>query len=167
MFKLLVPCRVVNTLFEINFAELRQRGMQGIVFDLDNTIIPWSSPDICPEMLQWLKDLPAQDFRLCLVSNNGKERVKKIAFQCGVPFVAQARKPLRRGFRQAARVMGLSPDVVAVVGDQLFTDVLGGNRLGMFTIWVKPLTTQEFIGTKITRQFEKLAVRLLKATGRL
>ena len=167
MLKLLVPCMVENTLYDIKLTELKQRGIRGIVFDLDNTIIPWNSPDICPEVLIWLNHLAAQDFKLCLVSNNGKGRVGKIAAQCGAPFVARALKSARSGFRQAARNMGLSPDTVAVVGDQLFTDILGGNRLGMVTIWVKPLTTKEFVGTKITRQLEKLAVRLLKASGRL
>lgn len=167
MLKLLVPCMVVNTLYDIKLTELKQRGIRGIAFDLDNTIIPWNSSEICPEVLMWLNHLAAQGFKLCLVSNNGKERVRKIAAQCGAPFVAWALKPSRSGFRQAAQAMGLSPDTVAVVGDQLFTDILGGNRLGMFTIWVKPLTTKEFIGTKITRELEKLAVHLLKATGRL
>lgn len=167
MLKLLVPCLAVKTLYDINLDELKERGIRGIIFDLDNTIIPWNSPDLCPEVLAWLNNLPDQDFKLCLVSNNGKKRVRHIAAQCGTPFVARALKPSRTGFRQAAQVMGLSPDTIAVVGDQLFTDMLGGNRLGMFTIWVKPLASQEFIGTKITRQLERLAIRLLKAAGRL
>lgn len=167
MLKLLVPCMVVNSLYDIKLTELKQRGIRGIAFDIDNTIIPWNSPDICPEVLAWLNHLAAQDFKLCFVSNNGQRRVRKIAEQCGVPFVARALKPARSGFRQAAQTMGLRPETVAVVGDQLFTDILGGNRLGMVTIWVKPLTTEEFIGTKVTRQLEKLAVHILKVTGRL
>ncbi|CQR71235.1 flavin mononucleotide phosphatase [Sporomusa ovata DSM 2662] len=167
MLKLLVPCMVVNTLYDIKLTELKQQGIRGIVFDIDNTIIPWNSPDICPEVLAWLNYLAAQDFKLCFVSNNGNRRVSKIAEQCGIPFVARALKPLRSGFRQAAHTMGLHPETVAVVGDQLFTDILGGNRLGMVTIWVKPLTTKEFIGTKVSRQLEKLAVYILKVTGRL
>lgn len=167
MLNLLAPCLAVNTLYDIELDELKQRGIRGIVFDLDNTIIPWNSSDLCPEVLAWLNDLVCQDFKLCLVSNNGNRRVRQIAGQCGIPFVARALKPSRTGFRQAAQVMNLSPEAIAVVGDQLFTDVLGGNRLGMFTIWVQPLTNQEFIGTKVTRQLEKLAICLLKATGRL
>ena len=167
MLKLLAPCLVVNTLYDINLEKLKKQGIRGIVFDLDNTIIPWNSSEICPEVLGWLTDLINRDFKLCLVSNNGNRRVRQIAAQCEVPFVARALKPSRTGFRQAARVMELSPASIAVVGDQLFTDILGGNRLGMFTIWVKPLAAQEFIGTKFTRQLEKLAVRLLKSAGRL
>jgi HAD superfamily phosphatase (TIGR01668 family) len=158
---------VADTLYDIKLAELKKHGICGIAFDLDNTIVPWNSQDICPEVLAWLNNLAAQDFKLCLISNNSKGRVSKVAEQCNAPFVAKALKPSCRGFRQAAQTMGLSPERVAVVGDQLFTDILGGNRLGMLTVWVKPLSSKEFVGTKITRQLERLAVHLLKATGRL
>ncbi len=167
MLKLLVPCLTVNTLYDINLSELKQRGIHGLILDLDNTIIPWNSPAICPEVLAWLQDLPCQGFQVCLVSNNGERRVKQIAGQCGMPFIARALKPSRHGFSQAANVMGLAAAAIAVVGDQLFTDVLGGNRQGMFTIRVRPLATKEFIGTRVTRQLEKVAMRLLKATGHL
>ncbi|WP_371371405.1 YqeG family HAD IIIA-type phosphatase [Sporomusa aerivorans] len=167
MLKLLVPGLAVNTLSDIDFAELKQRGIRGIILDLDNTIIPWNSPELCPEVLAWIKDLPGQGFKVCLVSNNGKRRVKHIALQCGAPFIARALKPSRTGFRRAASVMELHSEAIAVIGDQLFTDILGGNRQGMLTIRVKPLAAKEFIGTKITRQLEKVALRLLKATGHL
>ncbi|WP_425060701.1 hypothetical protein SCACP_14410 [Sporomusa carbonis] len=167
MLKLLIPCLKVDTLYDIDLAELQKRGIRGVVFDLDNTLIPWNSPEICPDILNWLNNLVSQGFKLCLVSNNGTRRVRQIAEQCGAPFVARALKPSRTGFRQAVAAMELTPTAVAVVGDQLFTDILGGNRLELYTIWVKPLATKEFIGTKITRQLEKLAVRLLKATGKL
>ncbi|HWR10041.1 YqeG family HAD IIIA-type phosphatase [Sporomusa sp.] len=167
MLKLLTPCLVVDTLYDINLDLLKQRGIKGIIFDLDNTIVAWNSPDLCPDMKIWLNQLSGQGVKTCLLSNNGNKRVRAIAAQCGAPFVARALKPSRTGFRQAVHTMGLTPVEVAVVGDQLFTDMLGGNRLGLFTIWVKPLAPQEFIGTKITRQLEKLAIRLLRASGRL
>lgn len=167
MLKLLTPSMVADTLYDIKLAELRKQGVRGIAFDLDNTIVPWNSQEICPEVLVWLNNLVAQDFKLCLISNNSKGRVSKVAQQCNAPFVAKALKPSRSGFRQAAKTMGLNPGNVAIVGDQLFTDILGGNRLGMVTIWVKPLSTKEFVGTKITRQLEKLTIYLLKSSGRL
>ncbi|QDR80316.1 YqeG family HAD IIIA-type phosphatase [Sporomusa termitida] len=167
MLKLLTPCLVVNTIYDINLALLKQRGIRGIIFDLDNTIVAWNSPELGPDMRAWLQQLSGHELKVCLLSNNGNKRVKAIADQCGAPFVARALKPARTGFRQAVHTLGLTPAEVAVVGDQLFTDMLGGNRLGLFTIWVQPLASQEFIGTKITRQFEKLAIRLLRASGRL
>lgn len=167
MLKLLTPCLVVNTIYDIKPELLWQRGIRGIIFDLDNTIVAWNSPEVGPDMRLWLQQLSRYGLKVCLLSNNGNKRVKVIADQCGAPFVARALKPARTGFRQALRTLGLTPAEVAVVGDQLFTDMLGGNRLGLFTIWVQPLAPQEFIGTKITRQLEKLAIRLLRASGRL
>ncbi len=115
----------------------------------------------------WLQGLLADGLKVGLVSNNRRRRVREIAGQLAIPYVSRAYKPAKTGFRQVAAVMGLSPGAVAVVGDQLFTDVLGGNRLGMFTIWVKPMSAREFIGTKVTRQLEKLTVRMLRSKGLL
>lgn len=140
-------------------------GIKGIIFDLDNTIIPWDSPYMSPEMMEWIHWLIAEGFQLCLLSNNIGTRVETIAEIFNIPFVCRAYKPAKTGFRQAVVSMKLPTSQVAVVGDQLFTDVLGGNRLGLYTIWVTPLSAKEFIGTKITRQLEKITVRILKAKG--
>lgn len=165
MYNLLCPQIIVKTLYDIEINTLEQKGIRGIIFDLDNTIIPWDSPDMSPDIIQWLNDLLAQGFKICLVSNNMGNRVQAIAAIFGVPFVSRAYKPAKSGFRQAMATMELTDKQVAVVGDQLFTDVLGGNRLGLYTIWVAPLSATEFVGTKITRRLEKLAVRMLRAKG--
>lgn len=165
MYKLLCPHIIVKTLYDIELYTLKERGIKGIIFDLDNTIIPWDRPNMSPEITQWLHGLLAQGFKLCLVSNNMDKRVKKIAGIFDIPFVARAYKPAKTGFRRAMATMELTDLQVAVVGDQLFTDVLGGNRLGLCTIWVAPLTTKEFIGTKITRRLEKFAVHMLRIKG--
>lgn len=165
MYELLCPRIIVKTLYDIELQILLDQGIKGIIFDLDNTIIPWDQPEMSPEIIQWLQGVVAQGFKLCLVSNNMDKRVKKIADIFNIPFVARAYKPAKTGFRQAIFRMELSPSQVAVVGDQLFTDVLGGNRLGLCTIWVAPLTTKEFIGTKITRRLEKIAIRMLRKKG--
>ena len=165
MYNLLCPKIIVKTLYDIELDVLQQMGINGIIFDLDNTIIPWDSPTMSPEIIQWLHALLAQGFKICLVSNNMGKRVQTIAGMFGIPFVSRAYKPAKTGFRQAIAAMELTDRQVAVVGDQLFTDVLGGNRLGLYTIWVAPLSSTEFVGTKITRRLEKLAVRMLRAKG--
>lgn len=167
MYSLFCPHAVVNSLFDINIEELGKQGIKGIIFDLDNTIIPWDQPAMQPEITEWLNCLVAQGFKLGLVSNNRRQRVKEIAAQFAIPFAARAYKPAKTGFRRVVSQMHLTSCQVAVVGDQLFTDILGGNRLGLFTIWVAPLSSKEFIGTKITRQLERLAVRILRAKGML
>lgn len=163
MLQLICPQLVVNSLLEIDVDLLRQQGIIGIVFDLDNTISPWNSNDIDPEAAVWLQQVLASGFKAGLVSNNNPRRVAKVANLFSIPYVARAFKPANRGFRQVISEMQLSPEQVAVVGDQLFTDILGGNRLGCRTIWVKPLSEREFIGTKIIRQLEKFVVRMLQS----
>ena len=165
MYNLLCPQIIVKTLYDIEMNKLQQKGIRGIIFDLDNTIIPWDSPNMSPDIIQWIQALLAQGFKICLVSNNMGKRVQTIAGIFGIPFVARAYKPAKSGFRQAIAAMKLTEIQVAVVGDQLFTDVLGGNRLGLYTIWVTPLSSKEFFGTKITRRLEKLAVIILRAKG--
>ena len=165
MYNLLCPNLIIKSLYEIERTSLQQQGIKGIIFDLDNTIIPWDSPNMSPDISQWLRALLAQGFKLCIVSNNMGKRVQTIAGTLGIPFISRAYKPANSGFRQAIAIMELTNSQVAVIGDQLFTDVLGGNRLGLYTIWVTPLSAKEFVGTKITRRLEKLAVRVLRAKG--
>lgn len=165
MYHLFRPDSVIDSVFDIDLEQLKAQGIRGIIFDLDNTIIPWDSCDMCPNTAGWLQGVIDQGFTVSIVSNNWHKRVKEIAVRFGLPFVSRAYKPAKAGFRRALAAMNLEPHEAAIVGDQLFTDVLGGNRMGLYTIWVKPLTSQEFIGTKIHRRFEKLAVRILKAKG--
>lgn len=166
MYRLLCPNVIINKLEDIRSADLLEKGICGLAFDLDNTIIPWGSSQLGTVEADIIKNLIRQGFKICLISNNQNYRVKEIAAIFDIPFIAPAYKPFKSGFRRAAAIMELSPEKVAVVGDQLYTDILGGNRLGMFTIWVKqPLSSQEFLGTKITRKLEKLTVWFLKSKG--
>ncbi len=165
MFQLLTPRRCVDTLYDIDPAQLKAEGIKGIIFDLDNTIIPWDKEDMCPTIIDWLHLVVATGFKVALVSNNWNKRVKTIADQFQIPFVSRAYKPAKSGFHQALTALKLAPHETAVIGDQLLTDILGGNRMGMYTVWVKPLTAHEFIGTRLHRKVERIVVRMLKAKG--
>jgi len=157
VLRLLDPDQVVATLFDIDLDALAKRGIKGLILDLDNTIIERGAPAFTPEVLEWLEDARRRGFKLAIVSNNRTERAVAMAREHGIPAVFRAVKPRRRPFRKALRRLGLQPHEVAVVGDQLFTDVFGGNRLGMYTILTRPLPGPEFIGTRlITRKLEKL-----------
>lgn len=165
MYRLLCPNLAVDSLFDIDLDDLAGQGIRGVIFDLDNTIIPWDSREMDAAIVAWLQDVLARGFKVAIVSNNWRGRVREIAARFGLPFVSRAYKPAKTGFRRALAELGLEAGEAAVVGDQLFTDVLGGNRLGLMTIWVKPLTAHEFIGTRIHRRIERLAVRMLRAKG--
>jgi hypothetical protein len=163
IFKLLYPKLYVSSLFDIDIQNLYQTGIRGILFDLDNTIIPRTADVFSAEVSSWLKEIRGSNFKACIISNNNSKRVSKLAGELDLPAVCYAVKPRRKPFRQALELLGTCPEQTAVVGDQVFTDILGGNRLGMFTILVTPMDGKEFWATRlISRQLEKLVLNLFK-----
>ncbi len=120
---------------------MAKHNLKGLILDVDETIIPVGRKQLDPEVADWAKALQ-QTVPLSLVSNNvGYERIRLIAEGMEVPFIASAGKPSRKKLRKAAEAMGLPYEQTAMVGDRLFTDVLAGNRLGLFTILVQPMLT--------------------------
>lgn len=160
---LLRPKRIYKTIFDIPLEELYNCGLRGIIIDLDNTLTELNNPDLSKETVAWLKHALNIGFQLCFVSNNSKRRVQEMAGKVNVPFVARARKPRRRSFRNALKIMQTAPEETVVIGDQLFTDILGGNRLGLYTILVRPLSKREFFGTRLVRCIEKLFLPRLES----
>lgn len=156
---LLKPDEMVDSVYEIDLQHLKKMGIRGIITDLDNTLVAWHSSEITDILTQWVQNVRAAGLKIAVVSNNSSARVQELANKLGVAYVAKAIKPRRRAFRQIAKEFQLSPDKVAVVGDQLFTDILGGNRSGMYTILVAPISKHEFIGTKIARCFERFFIK--------
>jgi len=150
------PDLYVDNLWDVPLNRLQQAGIQGILLDLDNTLTRWNGMQVSPEALSWVKLALEQGFRLCLLSNNSAPRILPVATELGIPFVAKAGKPRRRAFHQGIKVLELPREQVAAIGDQLFTDVLGGNRTGIYTILVTPLDKVEFLGTRIMRKVEGL-----------
>lgn len=120
---------------------IQNKGLKGLILDVDETIVPVGKTQLDPDVQAWAKTIQAV-VPLSLVSNNvGYERIRTIAEGMDVPFIASAGKPSRRKLRLAANEMGLPLEQIAMVGDRLFTDVLAGNRLGVFTILVQPMLT--------------------------
>jgi HAD superfamily phosphatase (TIGR01668 family) len=144
---------------------LRRRGIRGVVLDLDNTLAGWKAPRPTREVKAWVGRLAGHGIGAVILSNNGRGRVEDFANWLGVPFIPNARKPSRRGFQQAMAVLGTGPATTAVIGDQVFTDILGGNRTGLFTILVTPLTRQEFLGTRAVRHLEDVVLHHFERSG--
>lgn len=118
---------------------VRRYHLKGLVLDVDETLVPMRETNTTAEVQAWFTALKAE-VPIWLVSNNLHEpRIRRIAESLSVPYITGARKPSRRKLRQAAEAMQLPFDQIAMVGDRLFTDVLAGNRLGMFTILVEPM----------------------------
>ena len=149
----------VDTLLDIPLDELAAAGLRAFIFDLDNTITEWNSQELRAEVEAWFQLIRERGFKACILSNNGEQRIVRISQRLGIPFIHRARKPLRRSFLQAVALMEVQTSETAVIGDQIFTDVLGGNRAGLYTILVKPLDRKEFYGTKISRAMEYFVLR--------
>lgn len=137
---LLQPDLVLGgTIFDLTPQLLQKYQIEGLILDVDETLVPFKQQDISNELKQWITDI-RNSTPIWLVSNNvNYVRIGNIAKSIDTPYISSARKPSRRKLQQAATAMNLSVDKVAMVGDRLFTDVLAGNRLGMFTILVEPM----------------------------
>lgn len=160
MFKILHPDMCVDSVLDIPVEELRQKNITSFILDLDNTMTEWNSNQVRPEIVAWVGKLKEMGCKACIVSNNKESRVKAVAHLLDVPYVCRAGKPLRRAFRKALEQLDSSASQTSVVGDQIFTDVLGGNLMGMLTILVSPLNPREFVGTRLfLRNLEKLVRR--------
>jgi HAD superfamily phosphatase (TIGR01668 family) len=155
----LKPDLYVDSILDIPLNLLTSLKINTLIIDLDNTITEWNSPQLDKKIHQWFSDLQASHMQACIVSNNSHTRVTHIAKSLGLPAISNAGKPRRRSFLQAMELLNTLPESTAVVGDQIFTDVLGGKRLGLYTILVKPMNSREFIGTRLVRQLEKVVLK--------
>lgn len=146
---------------------LNQHQLRGLVFDVDETLVPAGVPEASEELRQWATELKAH-YSIWLVSNNvSQSRIGRIAKALDFPYIAGALKPSRRKLRQAVNSMDLPAHQVGMVGDRLLTDVLAGNRLGMFTILVDPIVDPtEAVRKHPIRNIEVWASQLLGVTLR-
>lgn len=164
---LLQPNLMVESVFAIDLAMLRSKGISGLLVDLDNTIVPWEDSQPSNEFILWVQEAKEQGFSLCLVTNALEKRTNHFAELLAVPAVGRAWKPLRVAFRRGLTKLGLDQGQVAVIGDQMFTDILGGNRMGLFTILVNPLSEKELGTTKLVRKMENRMLNRLVKQGKL
>ncbi|MCS7208925.1 MAG: YqeG family HAD IIIA-type phosphatase [Fimbriimonadales bacterium] len=157
------PDEHVSSVAEITPARLQAHGICALLLDLDNTITPWRSRQVPPEIAEWVKRMQAAGIKLCFVSNTRNlGRLQRLSEQLNIPYARGPMKPRRAMLRRALEMLSVSPQQAAIVGDQLFTDIWGGNRLGLYTIWVRPMHPREFIGTKVSRQVERWLLKRLE-----
>jgi len=156
MIRILKPTSHVENLQRLDLEEWRRRGIRGVLIDLDNTISPWRKNDITQEALDLFQRASAAGIQVMLFTNAHAKRAGQAAANAGIPFFPSAKKPLPWRFRKAAGSLGLRPNQVLMVGDQIFTDVLGGNLAGCVTVLVPPLDENEYGGTKMLRLMERM-----------
>ena len=168
--RFLLPAERVDRIAQVTPDFLRDRGLDGLVLDIDNTLVPYGVHDDVPGLIEWVEALRAARVPARLVSNAMPERVRYWSARLGIPAVGALRgsagKPFPAGFRRAFREMNLAASRVAVVGDQLFTDVLGGNLAGAYTILVTPLSDNALPHTRVARVLERVVLERLGAKHR-
>lgn len=152
---ILYPKLYLNSVKDISLELLKQYGLKGLILDVDNTLIDYDKN--MPEGISnWAENLKEKGILLCIVSNtNQKEKVEKVAKQLLIPYIYFAKKPCKGGLLRAKTLLGLENNEIAVVGDQILTDVLGANRCKMFSILVKPINEKDIFITKIKRPIEQ------------
>ena len=140
----LLPTIITEALTDITPDILEERGIRLLMLDFDNTIVPYTTSSPEPLMEQWLLDMKQTDITICVVSNSKKNRVKIFCDNYGIPCITHANKPFPKGIRECLNKFGIPAENAAIVGDQIFTDTLGGNSAGIITILVKAIDNHNF-----------------------
>ena len=153
---MLGPDRYAPRLHNVALQELFERGIRGLILDLDNTMVAYRQSEVVADHLAWVEEAHERGFKMVMLSNNFSQRVTNVAAQLRIECIPNALKPLPTGFIRAKRVLGLPRQQIAVVGDQLFTDVLGAKVLGFYTILTEPIEPHDFAVTRVFRFFERL-----------
>jgi uncharacterized protein len=167
VLKQFLPNEYVKSIFHITPEDLKDRGIKGIITDLDNTLVEWDRPEATPELIKWFDAMKEAGIAVTIVSNNNEKRVKAFAEPLHIPFIFQARKPMRQAFRKALAIMKLKKEEVVVIGDQLLTDVLGGNLSGFYTILVVPVSKTDGTWTKVNRKIERQIMNFFRKRGKI
>lgn len=155
----LYPDLYLNNVKEINIELLKKHKIQGLILDIDNTLINYDK-ELLDGAKEWCNQLKKEGIRICILSNTNKvHKVKKVADILNLEYEYFAHKPSKKGFNKAKKILKLEAQNIAVVGDQIFTDVLGGKRSNMKTILTKPIDTRDILITKIKRPLEKIVIK--------
>lgn len=151
----LVPTHRATAVHRLTPAVLRAWGVDALLLDLDNTVVAWDAVTPPPPVAAWLDEVRGAGVRLCLVSNSLSSRARGAAAHLDLPIARGRFKPSTSKLRDALRVLGVPHGRAAIVGDQLFTDILAGNRLGVRTVLTAPLSPREPWRVRVVRVVER------------
>jgi len=161
MFERFFPDEYVASTYVIPFEKLYEEGYRGVIFDIDNTLVPHGAPadDRAKKLFQRLKEI---GFSSCLISNNQEARVKMFNQDIRTNYIYNAHKPSTKNYEKAMEIMGTDKTNTFFVGDQLFTDVCGAKRTGIHNILVRPIYPKEEIQIVLKRYLEKIVLHFYK-----
>lgn len=156
------PKAYLKNVQEITIQFLMENKIKALILDVDNTLIDYYK-NLSEEVIEWAKELQGQGIKMYILSNtNKKEKVEMVANKLKLPYRLLAKKPSKRGFKAIQEILQIPPENIGVVGDQIFTDVVGGNRSKMFTILVDPVTDKDYWYTAWKRPLERKIKQKLK-----
>ncbi|MEG1990242.1 MAG: YqeG family HAD IIIA-type phosphatase [Clostridia bacterium] len=159
MFKRFFPTFVFDKVEDIPYEVLIKERITAVIFDMDNTLVNHKYV-YNKEVKKWLKELKNKNIKVCILSNSPNiNKVKKIGKQLSMKYLYNGLKPWSFGFKKAQELLNEDKENIAIIGDQLFTDIYGGNRFGIKTILVNPIEKKEFWGTRIKRPLERYVIK--------
>lgn len=154
---ILYPDELLEDVRKIDIEFIKKNKLKALILDVDNTLIDYNQ-NLAQETIEWARQLQGQGVKIYILSNtNKKEKVETVAKKLGnVPYKMFAQKPFKKGFLQIQKEIQIQPENIGVVGDQIFTDVIGGNRCKMFTILVEPIDKKDILITAWKRPLEEM-----------
>ena len=159
MFEILRPKVYVNSVYNIDLKKLKKtKKMKGIIVDLDNTLVAWGQKEISQKTIDWVKEAKRLGFKICIVSNTNSKRVAEFAKIFNIPYHSKYFKPFSIAFNNGLKILDTKKSETVVIGDQIFTDIWGGNKLKLLTILVVPIVKKDSIGTFLHRNLEKIFI---------
>lgn len=167
-----VPDMYQKSVYHIDYDKLQEDGIKCILFDLDNTCVPYRDKEPNKKLVELFETLKDMGFKLIIFSNASKKRIKPFKKALNIDCLAKAGKPNKRNFLKVLKLFDYELSDVVIVGDQLYKDILGGNRVGIKTILVNPMSNDDMIFTRLIfrtlerRMFKKLARKELFVRGK-
>lgn len=158
MFKRFYPTYIFDKVEDIPYDLLKRERISAVIFDMDNTLVDHKYR-YNKNVKQWLKNLKTNGIKVCILSNSPKlNKVKKVGKELSMKYLYNGFKPWSFGFKRAQELLQEEKENIMIIGDQLFTDIYGGNRFGIKTILVNPIEKKEFFMTKIKRPLERYII---------
>ncbi|MBC8389863.1 MAG: YqeG family HAD IIIA-type phosphatase [Actinobacteria bacterium] len=168
MFKILKPKVYVDSICNIDLMKLKKvKNIKGIIVDLDNTLVAWGEKEVSQKNIDWVNEAKKLGLKICIVSNTNSKRVAEFAKIFDVPYHSKYFKPFSIAFNNGLKILDTKKSETVVIGDQIFTDIWGGNRLKLLTILVTPIVKKDSLGTFLHRNLEKIIISFWLKTDKI
>jgi len=166
LFKILKPKVYINSVYNIDLKKIKKiKKIKGIIVDLDNTLVAWGEKEVSQKVIDWVKEAKKLGLKICIVSNTNSKRVAEFAKIFNIPYHSKYFKPFSIAFNNGLKILDTKKSETVVIGDQIFTDMWGGNKLKLLTILVVPIVKKDSIGTFLHRNLEKIFISFWMRRG--